>query len=229
MTAEMNTIALVPQSRVLMPGTCSLLWLLVQLLWVSSLEMEGTIHLPTGIAMKPCNNLIVKSIPGNFSTVLEIGRRYVSILLNDTGQLEPFKGAWKWEPDRVLHEPLRVFNDADKPIYECSTMKIFGDEVHNYDEAKRFCFFGDFSLVGSNNPAGALVLYAWSSTIIAIASFLHLDLIFECDGVANFPLTCIQLFLCFLHNLLPSISYLDIYANKIPDIESLKDYMVSIF
>ena len=111
--------------------------------------------MPTGIAMKPCNNLIVKSIPGNFSTVLEIGRRYVSLLLNDTGQLEPFKGAWKWEPDRVIREPLRVFNDADKPLYECSTMKVFGDEVHNYDEAKRFCFFGDSSLVESTSTGTA--------------------------------------------------------------------------
>jgi len=29
-----------------------------------------TIHLPKGIEMKPCNNLIVQSIPGNFTTVL---------------------------------------------------------------------------------------------------------------------------------------------------------------
>ena len=106
----------------------------------------GTIQLPTGIAMKPCNNLIVKSMPGNFSGVLELGKEYVSILQNDNGQLEPFTGRWKWEPDRVLHEPLRKFDINDKPLHECSTMTVFGDEKHNYDEAKRFCFFGDKSL-----------------------------------------------------------------------------------
>ena len=97
---------------------------------------DDSIHLPTGIEMKPCDNLIVRSIPGNFSAVLEIGKRYVSILLNESN-LEPFRGAWKWEPDRVLHEPLRVFDMNDKNIYECSTMKVFGDEKANYDEAKR--------------------------------------------------------------------------------------------
>ena len=88
--------------------------------------------------MKPCDNLIVKSIPGNYSTVMAIGKKYENILLNDSIPLDPFSGRWKWEPDRVIHEPLRVFNDQDKMIYECSTMKIFGDEKKNYDEAKRF-------------------------------------------------------------------------------------------
>jgi hypothetical protein len=101
--------------------------------------------------MKPCNNLIVKSIAGNFTSVLEVGKRYVQILLNESGKLPDFDGRWKWEPDRVIHEPLRVFNDADQPIYECSTMKVFGDEKANYDEAKRFCFFGEQSLIENNN------------------------------------------------------------------------------
>lgn len=110
----------------------------------------GTIHLPQGIEMKPCNNLIVRSIPGNFTTVLEIGRKYVEMLVNDTGSIEPFQGRWKWEPDRVLREPLRVYDLNDKMINECSTMKVFGDERKNYDEAKRFCFFGDQSLVAKD-------------------------------------------------------------------------------
>jgi hypothetical protein len=97
----------------------------------------GTIHLPQGIEMKPCDNLIVRSIPGNFTTVLEIGRKYVELIMNDTGSLEPFGGRWKWEPDRVLREPLRVYDVNDKMINECSTMKVFGDERKNYDEAKR--------------------------------------------------------------------------------------------
>ena len=58
--------------------------------------------------------------------------------MNDTSQLEPFSGRWKWEPDRVLHQPLIVYNDKDQNINECSTMKIFGDEKKNYDEAKRY-------------------------------------------------------------------------------------------
>ena len=113
----------------------------------------GTIQLPTGVAMKPCNNLIVKSMPGNFSGVLEIGKEFVSILQNDNGQLEPFSGRWKWEPDRAIHEPLRKFDVNDKPLHECSTMTIFGDEKHNYDEAKRFCFFGNRSLTNDMEKA----------------------------------------------------------------------------
>ena len=63
----------------------------------------GTIHLPQGLEMKPCDNLIVRSIPGNFTTVLNVGRKYVELLTNETGQLEPFSGRWKWEPDRVYN------------------------------------------------------------------------------------------------------------------------------
>jgi hypothetical protein len=53
--------------------------------------------------MTPCDNAIVRSIPGNFSAVLEAGRTYVESMKNDTfTPLEPFAGRWKWEPDRVL-------------------------------------------------------------------------------------------------------------------------------
>ena len=112
--------------------------LLVSFLSYSASSKDETIHLPTGIEMKPCDNQIVRSIPGNFSSVLEVGRRYVALLMNDTVSLESFSGKWKWEPDRFIHEPLRVFDMNDKMIYECSTMKVFGDEKHNYDEAKRY-------------------------------------------------------------------------------------------
>lgn len=117
----------------------SIIWIRILLLCMPlSFAADDTIQLPTGVAMKPCDNLIVKSIPGNFTTVLNIGKKYAEMMLNDTSVLEPFSGRWKWEPDRVLREPLRVFNDKDQMINECSTMKVFGDEKKNYDEAKRY-------------------------------------------------------------------------------------------
>lgn len=65
--------------------------------------------------MKVCNNMIVNDIPGNITAVLNAGKLYVESMKNfSVKELDPFKGAWKWELFRVMG-PM---------VTECSHLKV---------------------------------------------------------------------------------------------------------
>ena len=87
--------------------------------------------------MSVCDNDIVRDVPGQHSAVLKAGQQYLVDIRNLTQKpLSEFKGVWQWELWRLL-------NDRDGTVPACKSLKVFGNEATNYDEAKRFCYFGD--------------------------------------------------------------------------------------
>lgn len=100
--------------------------------------------------MKVCDNIIVKDIEGGAATVLAAGKRYVEWMRNHTMgiiTLDSFSGQWKYEMARL----------SVPQVPQCTHMHVFGDEVKNYDEAKRFCYFTDIK------PPGQCVAYSIGS------------------------------------------------------------------
>ena len=82
--------------------------------------------------LRVCNNSIVRDISGGSAAVLKAGKLYIEDMRTKSREtLEPFNNRWRKEFDRVLGPYMDP---------QCSSLRVFGDEAKNYDEAKRFCY-----------------------------------------------------------------------------------------
>lgn len=140
-------------------------------------ENDDLLTLPDGKKMKVCDNMIVDDIPGKKDAVLAAARKYVEQIHNNTIRpIDQFDGHWKWEVFRVMGDSM-----IEPP---CNNLHVFGNERTNYDEAKRFCYFG-----GAKPLAGEkCVAYSiGSNNVWNFEEYMHADS--DCT-IETFDCTC---------------------------------------